>query len=319
MRFQIWFLMVLTAAFPLGLSAQTYPAKSVRVIIAFPPGGSNDFVGRIVFQKMTESLGRSFVLDNRGGAAGTIASDLVAKSAPDGYTLMVQSSTHVANPHLYKALPYDSLKDFVGISTLARQVGVLVVHPSMPVRSVKEFIALAKARPGEILYGSGGSGASYHLQMVLLESMANLKLTHVPYKGGGPAWTALVSGEVQAVFATTSGVIPHYKAGRVRPLAVSSKERLKQFPEIPTIAETVPGYEFVAWVGCFAPAGTPPAVVNMLNLAIAKVLADPDVATKLSAQALDPIHMPPDLFAERIRSDYEKYGKLIKLIGAEVN
>ena len=149
--------------------------------------------------------------------------------------------------------------------------------------------------------------------------MAKLSLTHVPYKGGGPAWTSFVSGEVQAIFSTTSGVIPFYKAGRVRPLAVSSKDRLKQFPEIPTLAETVPGYEFVAWVGCFAPAGTPPAVVNMLNSAISKVLSDPEVAAKLSAQALDPIHMAPELFAARIKSDYEKYGTLIKLIGAEVN
>jgi tripartite-type tricarboxylate transporter receptor subunit TctC len=302
-----------------AVSAQPYPAKAVRVVIAFPPGGSNDVVGRIVFQKMTELMGRQFVVENRGGAAGTLASEGVAKSPPDGYTVMVQSATHVANPHLYKSLPYDVINDFIGVTTLARQVGILVVHPSMPARSLKEFIALARARPGDVTYGSGGSGASYHLQMVLLESMAKLKLVHVPYRGAGPAWIAFLSGETQAMFATMSGFLPHYTSGRARPLGVSSAKRLERHPEIPTIAESVPGYEFTAWVGCFVPAGTPRAIVNTLNAALSKALADPDVASKLGAQSLDPMHMTPEQFADVIRRDYDKYAKVIKIIGAKVD
>src|SRR5262245_60695503 len=171
---------------PLAVFGQAYPAKAVRVIVVFPPGGSNDVTARIVFQKMTDQLGQQFVIDNRGGASGTIGSDVVAKSPPDGYTIMVQSATHVANAHLYKSLPYDTLGDFIGITTLARQVGMLVVHPSLPVKSTREFIALAKNRPGEIVYGSAGNGSYLHLAMELLNSMAGTKLVHVPYKGGGP-------------------------------------------------------------------------------------------------------------------------------------
>jgi tripartite-type tricarboxylate transporter receptor subunit TctC len=202
----------------------------------------------IVFQKVSEQMGQQFIIDNRGGAAGTIGADVVAKSPADGYTVMVQSATHLANPHLYKKLPYDTLGDFIGITTMARQVGVLVVHPSLPVRSVKEFIALAKSRPGEIVYGSAGNGSFVHLTMALLASMANVKMIHVPYKGGGPSGTALVAGETQAQLATIGSVFSHIKSGRMRPLGVSSDKRTTQFPDIPAIAETVPGYEFTAWV-----------------------------------------------------------------------
>lgn len=304
--------------FPSIVYAQAYPAKPVRVVIAFPPGGSNDVVGRIVFQKMSEVMRRPFVIENRGGAAGTIASEHVARSPADGYTVMVQSATHVANAHLYKALPYDVLKDFIGVATLARQVGILVAHPSMPVKSVKEFIALAKARPGQINYGSGGSGASYHLQMALLESMANIKLVHVPYRGAGPAWIAFLSGETDAMFATVSGFYPHYKSGRLRALGVSSEKRTTQFPEIPAIAEFVPGYEFTAWVGCFVPSGTPKAIVDTLNAALGKVLSDPDVASKLIAQTLDPMYSTPEQFAAKLKMDYDKYAHVIKISGARI-
>lgn len=304
--------------FPSIVHAQTYPSKPVRVVIAFPPGGSNDVVGRIVFQKMSEVIRRPFVIENRGGAAGTIASELVAKSPADGYTVMVQSATHVANAHLYRSLPYDVLKDFIGVTTLARQVGILVAHPSMPAKSVKEFIALAKARPGQINYGSGGSGASYHLQMALLESMAKIKLVHVPYRGAGPAWIAFLSGETDAMFATVSGFYPHYKSGRLRALGVSSEKRTTQFPEIPAIAEFVPGYEFTAWVGCFVPAGTPKAIVDTLNVALGKVLSDPDITSKLIAQTLDPMHSTPEQFAARLKMDYDKYAHVINISGARI-
>jgi tripartite-type tricarboxylate transporter receptor subunit TctC len=293
--------------------------KPVRVVIVFPPGGSNDVVGRIVFQKMSEQLGQQFVIDNRGGAAGTIGSEVVANSPPDGYTLMVQSATHVANAHLYKKLPYDVLKDFAGITTLARQVGMLAVHPSLPVRTTREFIALAKARPGEVVYGSAGNGSFVHLTMALFASMTGLKMIHVPYKGGGPSGTALVAGETQAMIATIGSLYNHIKAQRVRPVAVTSDTRTKQFPDVPAIAETVKGYEFTAWVACFAPAGTPKPIVDKLNAELRKALLDADVSTKLSTQTLDPMPMSPEEFASRLKSDYDKYEKVVKLSTARID
>ncbi len=304
---------------PFGVLAQTYPDKPVRVVVVFPPGGSNDITARIVFQKMTENVGQQFVIDNRGGAAGSIGSDLVAKSPADGYTIMVQSTTHVANAHLYKKLPYDVLQDFVGVSTLARQVGILVVHPSMPVKTGKQFIALAKKRPGEIVYGSAGNGSFVHLTMALMASMANIKMIHVPYKGGGPAGIGIVAGETQAMLATIGSVLAHIKSGRVRPLGVSSDTRTTQFPNVPAIAEFVPGYEFTAWIGSFAPAGTPKAIIDRLNAEIKKVLEDPEVSKKLSAQTLDPLYLTPEQFSNRIKSDYDKYEKVVKISGARVD
>ncbi|MBI2290878.1 MAG: tripartite tricarboxylate transporter substrate binding protein [Betaproteobacteria bacterium] len=303
---------------PAPAVAQAYPDKPVRVIVVFPPGGSNDVVARIVFQKVSEMLGQQFVIENRGGAAGTIGSEVVAGSAADGYTIMVQSATHVANPHLYKKLPYDALKDFVGVTTLARQVGMLVVHPSLPAKSVKEFIALARTRPGEINYASAGNGSFVHLTMALFASVTNTRMVHVPYRGGGPAGTALIAGETQAMIATIGSLFPHIKSKRVRPLGVTSDKRTAQFPDVPAIAETVPGYEFTAWVGCFAPAGTPRAIVDRLNTELKKALADPGVASKLTVQTLDPMHMTPEQFAARLKLDYDKYEKVIKLSGAKI-
>lgn len=299
--------------------AQAYPSRPVRVVIVFPPGGSNDVVGRLVFQKVSDLAGQQFIIDNRGGAAGTIGSDIVAKSPPDGYTIMVQSTTHVANAHLYKKLPYDVLKDFIGITPMARQVGMLVVHPSLPVKTGKEFIALAKRRPGEITYGSAGNGSYVHLSMALLASMAKVDMVHVPYKGGGPVNVAIASGEIQAVLATIGSLTANLNAKRVRPLGVSSEKRTAAYPNVPAIAEFVPGYEFTAWVGCFAPAGTPKAVIDRLNALIGKALADRDVAAKLSAQTLDPMHMTPAQFAQRLKSDYDKYANVIKLSGAKID
>ena len=299
--------------------SQSYPAKPVRVVIVFPPGGSNDIVGRIVFQKMSEQLGQQFVIDNRGGAGGTIGSEVVAKSPADGYTIMVQSATHVANAHLYKKLPYDVLNDFIGVTPMARQVAMLVVHPSMPVRTTKDFIALARSRPGEVVYASAGNGTLVHLTMALLASMTNLKMIHVPYKGGGPAGTALVAGETQAMIATIGSVHNHVNSGRLRAVAVTSDARTTQYPNVPAIAETVPGYEFTAWIGCFAPAGTPKAVIDKLNADLKKAMADADVSSKLSAQTLDPMHSTPEEFARRLKSDYDKYEKVVKLSGARID
>ncbi len=298
--------------------AQPYPVKPVRVIIVFPPGGSIDVTARIVFGKLSETAGQQFVLENRGGAAGTIGSELVARSAPNGYTVMVQSTTHIANAHLYSKLPYDVLRDFIGVTTLARQVGVLVVHPSMPARSVKELVALAKRRPGQIVYAGSGNGSYAHMAMALFVSMSGTNLLNVQYKGAGPGNIALIAGEAQAMLTTLGSIAPHIKAGQVRALGVSSDTRSSQFPDIPAIAESVPGYEFTGWVGCFVPAGTPRAIVDALNSALRRTLEHSDVATRLTDLTLDPLHMTPEQFAQRLQADYDKYARVVRISGAKL-
>jgi tripartite-type tricarboxylate transporter receptor subunit TctC len=310
---------LVSVALPSAAFAQAYPVKPVRILIPWPPGGANDVVGRIVAQRLTEQLGQQVIVENRGGASGTIGSELVAKGAADGYTILVHSATHVANPHLYKKLPYDTLKDFTGVTALAVQVGMLVVHPSLPAKSVKEFVALGKARPDQVVYGSSGSGSFVHLAMALLNSTTNTKMVHVPYKGGGPATIALASGEIQAMTATIGSLIPHIDSKRVRPLGVTSAQRVKQYPDVPAIAESVPGYEFVAWIGAFVAAGTPRPVVDRLNAEFKKALEHPDTARILGAQTLDPMPMSPEQFAKLLKVDYEKYERVIKLSGARLD
>jgi tripartite-type tricarboxylate transporter receptor subunit TctC len=309
---------LLLAALALPSMAQPYPSKPVRVLIVFPPGGSNDVTARIAFSKMAAITGQQFVLENRGGAAGTIGADLVAKSPPDGYTVMVQSTTHVANAHLYKKLPYDTLKDFIGVTTLARQVGVLLVHPSLPTKTGRELVALAKKRPGDLVYASSGNGSYAHMSMALFMSMAKINMVHVPYKGGGPANIALVAGETQVLLTSLGSVVNYINQERVRALGVSSPDRSKQFPKIPAIAEFVPGYDFVGWVGCFVPAGTPRPVVDALNAALKKALEDPEISSKLLSQTLDPLYSTPEQFAERLQSDYRKYADVVKISGAKI-
>ena len=300
--------------------AQAYPAKTVRVVIPWPPGGSNDVVGRIVMQKLAEATGQQFVIDNRPGAAGSIGADVVAKAPADGYTLMVHSTTHLGNGTLYKNLPYDVLKDFAGVALLSGQPGVLTVHPSLPVKNTAEFVALAKARPGQILYSSSGNGSAPHLQMALLISMTGINLTHVPYKGGAPQVTALVAGESQASFATIATVIGQIKSGKLRPLGVGSAKPTKTLPGVPTISGSgVPGYEMAPWIGVFAPAGTPRAVIDRLNQEINKALALSDVVQKLESQALDPWTSTPEAFNARLKTDFDKYAQLIRLTGAKVD
>ncbi|HYK12599.1 MAG TPA: tripartite tricarboxylate transporter substrate binding protein [Burkholderiales bacterium] len=314
------FVFVALALLAGAVSAQSYPSKPVRVVIPWPPGGSNDVVGRIVTQKVGENLGQQFIVDNRAGAAGSIGADVVAKAPPDGYTLMVHSTSHVGNAHLYKKLPYDTLKDFTGVALLAAQPGALTIHPSLPVKTVKEFIALAKARPGTINYSSSGNGSAPHLSMELLVAMTGIKIVHVPYKGGAPQVTALVSGETQASLATVSTVLVHVQSGRLRALGVSSAKRSATMPDVPTIAEAgVPGYEMSPWIGVFVPTGTSKELIAKLSSEINRALKAPDVSNLLSSNALDALGGTPEEFDVRIKADYEKYAKLIKLTGAKVD
>ena len=300
--------------------AQNYPAKPVRVVIPWPPGGANDIAGRIVMQKVAEAMGQQFPIDNRGGAGGTIGADLVAKAAPDGYTLMAHSTTHVGNAHLYKKLPYDTLGDFAPVGLLTVQSAVLTVHPSLPVKTVREFVALARARPSEILYSTAGNGSIPHLGMALLGAMTQTQYTHVPYKGGAQQVIALVAGESQASIATVASVVQHILAGRLRALGMSATRRSSALPEIPTIAEAgVPGYDMSPWIAVFAPAATPRAIIDRLNTEINRALKLPDVVQNLSTQGLDPWPSSSEEFSVRLKTDFEKYERLIRMTGAKVD
>jgi tripartite-type tricarboxylate transporter receptor subunit TctC len=295
----------------------SYPSKPVRVIVPFPPGGTNDIVARFVMKDFSDAMGQQFIIDNRAGASGVIGAELVAKSPPDGYILMVHSSSHLSNAFAYKKLPYDTFKDFEPIGFLAAQPGVLVVHPSLPVKSVKDFIALAKARPAEITYASNGEGGSLHVQMALFASMAGIKLIHVPYKGGAPVAASLASGETQSSISTIGIVLPHIKSGRLRALATSSAKRSTILPNLPTIAEAgVRGYDMNPWVGLFAPAGTPKAITDRLQAEANRTLRKPELVRLMSDQAVEPWIGTQAEFAARLKVDYEKFQQIFKLIGA---
>lgn len=319
LRFAFLAAFAFTLAPPAAL-AQAYPTKPVRLMIPWPAGGSTDIVGRIVFQHMSASMGQQFVVENRGGAAGSIGAEAVARAAPDGYTLMVHTTSHLANAHLYRKLPYDTLKDFTGVSLLSAQLGILVVHPSLPVKSVKQLLALARSRPDQILYSSAGNASFPHLATALLTQMTNTKLVHVPYKGAAPATAALVSGETQMLIVSASTALPHVRSNRLRALAVPSEARVKQFPDLPTVAESgVPGYEMNPWIAVFAPAGTPKAIVDRLNAEIRKTLEHPEISKRLYDTLLNPWYTTPEEMAKRVRVDYDKYEKLVKMTGVTID
>jgi len=306
---------IAVAALP--LAAQVFPAKPVRIVVPWPPGGANDIVGRTVMQRVAQTTGQQFIIDNRAGAGGVIGADYVAKSPADGYTVMVHSTSHVANAHLHKALPYDTARDFATVGLLAATISVLVVHPSLPVRTVKDFIALNRARPGDILYGTSGNGSAPHMAMALFASMTGIKPVHVPYKGGAAQVTSLITGEAPVAISGISVVIGHIKAGRIRAVGVTSPRRTATLPDVPTIDEGgVPGYDMTAWIAAFVPTQTPRVVIDRLNAEINRALNTPEVAGRLSALALDPWISTPDEADARIRSDIEKYGRLVKLTGA---
>lgn len=306
----------LAASLSQPLFAQTYPSKPVRIILAQAPGSITDLVSRIVGNKLTESMGQPFVLDPRPGAGGTLGTEIAARAPADGYALfMGNNSTHGSNPALYARLSYDAVKDFSPIIHAVATAYVLSLHPSLPATSVKQLIALAKARPGQINYASAGNGSTHHLSGELLKSMAGIDIVHIPYKGTTPAITALVSGEVSIMFATVSGVQPQIKAGRVRGLAVTTARRSNLLPALPTLAETLPGFEMLSWLGLLAPAGTPPAIINRLNAETAKVLALPDVKALLAAEGFEIISGTPAEFGDYIKREIEKFTKLAKATG----
>ena len=301
---------------PAAFAQAAYPSKPVRIVVPFPPGGTNDIVARFVARDLTESMGQQFIVDNRAGASGVIGAENVAKAPPDGYTLMVHSSTHLSNAFAYKKLPYDTFRDFEPVTLLAAQPGVLVVHPSLPAKSVREFIALAKSRPNDITYASNGEGGILHVQMALFAAMAGIKLVHVPYKGGAPVAASLTSGETQSSAATIGIVITHIRNGRLRPLGVTASKRSVILPNVPTIAEAgVPGYEVNPWIALFAPAGTPKAVTDRLLADVGRILKKPDVAKQLTDQSLEPWISTQQEFAARIKTDYEKFRKIYQIIG----
>ena len=297
-------------------SAQIYPAKPLRIVVPFQSGGSVEPIARLVAQKLTTAFGRAVVIENRPGAGGMTGTEYVAKSPADGYTLLATPSAFVMNAALYSNSAYDPVKDFEAVASLVSYPLLLASHPSLPVRSVKELVALAKKQPGSLDYSSGGIGTSNHVAAELFASLAGVRLTHVPYKGGGPAFTALIAGEVHIMFVAMQTAAPLLKSGRLRVLGVTTARRSQFLPDVPTIAESgVPGYEVSSWTALFAPAGTPAAIVKSLNAEVGKALKQPDALEVLEKQGLEHSSGTPDEVASMIRAEFAKWTKVIRTMG----
>ncbi len=294
--------------------AQNYPARPIRMIVAYPPGGGTDIVGRLMAQKLSENLGQNVVVDNRGGATGNIGTELAARATPDGYTLLMGNvAPNAINISLFNKLPYDPVKDFAPVSLAAITPNILVVHPSLAVKTVKDLVALAKTKPGVLNFPSAGIGSSSHLAGEMLKTMAGIDMVHVPYKGGGPALIALLSGQVQLMFATMPAAMPHLKSGKLRPVAVTSGRRSQTLPELPTIAESgIKGYEAATWYGLLAPAGTPKPVVTRLHGEVVKILATTETRERFADQGFEPVGNTPAEFSAYIKSEIVKWGRVIK-------
>jgi tripartite-type tricarboxylate transporter receptor subunit TctC len=297
-------------------TAQTYPAKPVRMIVPWAPGGTTDILGRVIAQKMGEKWGQPVLVENRGGAAGNIGSEAAAHSPADGYTLLIGTmSSHAMNQFLYEKMSFDPVADLAPISLVANVATVLVVHPSLPVASVNELVALARAKPGQLNFASGGIASFNQLCAELLKMSAKIDIVHVPYKGGGPAVTDLVGGKVDLLFTGAPVTMPHIKAGRLKVLAVTDSQRSAALPDTPTMGESLPGYEFNNWYGIMAPAGTPRQIVSLLNAEVHRVLALPDVRERFSGLGADPTPSTPEKFAAVMKADAEKWGGIIKQVG----
>ncbi len=292
--------------------AQDYPAKPIRLIVSSAAGGSTDTIARLVGQKLTPALGQSVIIENRPGAGGNIGDNFVAKSVPDGYTLLVAGGSLAVNVTLYRKLPFDAVKDLVPVAHLCVVTGMTVVHPSLPARSIGDLITLARARPGQINYASASSGSITHLAGELFKYMSKIEIVHIPYRGSGPALSDLLGGQVSLMFPNMPGTIQHVQAGRLRALAVNSAKRSPLLPNVPTVAETVPGFEAGTWFGVLAPASTPAAIVARLNGEIVKTLATPDFAERLKAEGAIAVGGSPEQFGAFIRSEIEKWGRIVR-------
>jgi tripartite-type tricarboxylate transporter receptor subunit TctC len=296
----------------LSIAQQSYPNKPIRIIVPFPPGASNDILARLVGKKLTEMLGVQTIVDNRPGGSTIIGASTLQRSPPDGYTMMVTSGTHLITPLLIKA-PYDPVKDFTPVATLDRSDYLFVVHPALPVNNLKEFVALAKAKPGEINYASSSKGSPNHLAAEMFAMRTGIKMQHVPYKGGGPAVIDLMAGQVQMFFNSPSSLLPYVKAGKLKALAVTGDKRMRALPDVPTFAEAgIPNFEIKSWHGILEPPGTPKALVDRINAQVAKLLAMPDTVQTLASFGLAPFISSPDQFGAMMRSEAARYAAVIK-------
>jgi len=313
-----------SAAIAAPAAAQTppaYPTKPIRMLVGFPPGGSTDVLSRQMGLKLGESLGQQIVIDNRAGAAGNLASELVAKGNPDGYTLLMATvSSHAINPAMYRKLPFDPVRDFTPISLVATYPLLLAINASVPARTVKDLIALAKAKPGEIRFGSSGNGSPGHLSGEIFKTAAGVNMTHVPYKGGAPSTLAVLAGETQITFATLPGMMPHVKAGKVTAAAVTTAKRSPALPEIPSIAEAgVPGFDVSSWAGVVAPPKLPRAIAQRLNAELVRIVRSKDMADRLGAEGANPVGSTPEQFGAFIVSELSQWTRAVKAAGAQVD
>jgi tripartite-type tricarboxylate transporter receptor subunit TctC len=309
--------MLVVASTAAAAATQPYPDRPIRFIVPFPPGGGNDVVGRIVAQKLNEGFGVPVVVDNRGGAGGTLGTDITAKAPPDGYTMLVNNISVAVNATLYPKLPYDTLKDLAPVSLLGRQPNVLVSNPAFPVNSVKDVIAMARAKPGEVIYASGGVGTAGHLATELFMLTTGIRMTHVPYKGLGPALLDVIGGRVQLLVTTMASGLPHMKSGKLKPLAVTTAKRSPFFPALPTMAEAgVAAYEFSTWYGLLLPGRTPKAIIDRLNAATLKALQSPSLTEQFAGQGLDATGSTPGEFGEYLKSEVAKWAKVVRASGA---
>ena len=310
----------LCACLPALGAEVTFPTKAVRVIVPFAPGGGTDLIARSLAQKLSEGWGQQVMIDNRSGGGTVIGSDLVAKSAPDGHTLLLTANPHTTNPALHAKLPYDTLRDFAGITQIANSPLLLTVHPSLPVRGVRELIALAKQRPGQLSYGTSGNGGPQHLAGELFKFMAGIDLIHVPYKGGAPAATDLIAGQLQLAFGSTFLMIPQTQAGRLRALAVTSAARSPVLPHVPSIAEAaLPGFAATTWYGLFAGAATPRPLITKLHADVTRALKSPEVIERLTRDGSDPVGSEPAAFDAYVRTEIEKARRIVKASGMRLD
>jgi len=314
-------LLVLLCALAAPVLAQPYPSKPVRVIVPYPPGGGNDTLGRLFAAKLGERMGQQFVVENRPGAGAMIGTEAAAKSAPDGYTVLLSSiATHALSPNLYSRVPYDPVRDFAPITLLGIAPTVLVINQDVQAKSLQELIALARARPGALAYASGGNGTPPHINAEVFKAVAGVDLLHVAYKGGGPALVDLIAGRVHVMLDTAASAMPHVRSGKLRALALSAPRRSPDYPELPTFSEAgLPQYETNAWYSMHAPAGTPPEIVRRLNAELVAILRDADILARFKQLSTDPVGNTPEEFATFVRAELDKYARIIKAAGIKLD